>query len=136
MEHRAVAQFADDGGVLERNTRQRGAIRRVFSTLPRPLSPAEVLEAAKGEVPAMGIATVYRTIKTLVDEGEIKSIDIPGEAPRYEQAHLGHHHHFHCRTCDKVFEVDGCPADIQKLAPAGFVTEGHEVMLFGRCTTC
>jgi len=108
----------------------------VFAALHRPLSPAEVLDAAKAEVPSMGIATVYRTIKTLVDEGEIKSIDVPGEAPRYEVAHLGHHHHFHCRACDKVFEVDGCPADIQKLAPAGFLTEGHEVMLFGRCVAC
>ena len=121
---------------MERNTRQRGAIRRVFSAVHRPLSPAEVLMEAKADVPTMGIATVYRTIKTLVDEGEITSIDIPGEAPRYEIAHLGHHHHFHCRTCDKVFEVDGCPADIQRLAPPGFVTDGHEVMLFGRCTSC
>lgn len=121
---------------MERNTKQRGAIRRVFSAQHRPLSPAEVLAAAKAEVPSLGIATVYRTIKTLVDEGEIASIDVPGEAPRYEIAHLGHHHHFHCRGCDKVFEVDGCPADIQKLAPSGFVTEGHEVMLFGRCAHC
>ena len=121
---------------MERNTRQRGAIRRVFAALHRPLSPAEVLQAAQSEVSSMGIATVYRTIKALVDEGEIKSIDVPGEAPRYEVAHLGHHHHFHCRACNKVFEVDGCPSDIQKLAPDGFQTEGHEVMLFGRCVTC
>jgi Fur family transcriptional regulator, ferric uptake regulator len=121
---------------MERNTRQRGAIRRVFSGLHRPLSPAEVLTAAQSEVPSMGIATVYRTIKSMLDDGEIMSIDVPGESPRYEVAHLGHHHHFHCRSCDKVFEVEGCPADIQKLAPTGFLTEGHEVMLFGRCTTC
>jgi Fur family transcriptional regulator, ferric uptake regulator len=121
---------------MERNTRQRGAIRRVFSALHRPLSPAEVLDAAKAEVPSMGIATVYRTIKTLVEDGEIKGVDVPGEAQRYEVAHLGHHHHFHCRTCDKVFEVEGCPVDIQTLAPPGFTTEGHEVMLFGRCAHC
>jgi Fur family transcriptional regulator, ferric uptake regulator len=121
---------------VERNTRQRGAIRRVFSSLHRPLSPAEVLDAAKAEVPALGIATVYRTIKAMVDEGEIASIDVPGEAPRYEIAHLGHHHHFHCRACNKVFEVEGCPTDIPKLAPPGFVADGHEVMLFGRCVTC
>ena len=64
---------------MERNTRQRGAIRKVFSALHRPLSPAEVLNAAQTEVPSMGIATVYRTIKTLVDEGEIMGIDVPGE---------------------------------------------------------
>jgi Fur family transcriptional regulator, ferric uptake regulator len=121
---------------MERNTRQRGAIRQVFASMHRPLSPAEVLVEAQTGVPSLGIATVYRTIKSLLEEGEIKAVDVPGESPRYELAHLGHHHHFHCRTCDKVFEVEGCPVDIQSLAPAGFETDGHEVMLFGRCLVC
>jgi Fur family transcriptional regulator, ferric uptake regulator len=121
---------------MERNTRQRSAIRRVFSAVQRPLSPAEVLDHAKPDVPSLGIATVYRTIKAMADEGEISPVDVPGEAPRYELAHLGHHHHFHCRNCDKVYEVDGCPTDIQRLTPRGFELVGHEVMLFGKCSTC
>lgn len=121
---------------MERNTRQRSAIRQVFEEQGRPLSPTELLDLARRDVPSIGIATVYRTIKAMADDGEITSVDVPGEPPRYERAQLGHHHHFHCRGCDKVFDVHACPSDIEKLAPSGFRLEGHAVMLFGRCVAC
>ncbi|MCU0626378.1 MAG: transcriptional repressor [Gemmatimonadaceae bacterium] len=121
---------------MERNTRQRAAIRQVFEEQGRPLSPGELLDAARLHVPSIGIATVYRTIKAMADDGEIITVDVPGEPPRYERAHLGHHHHFHCRGCDRVYEVHGCPGDIEKLAPTGFKLDGHAVMLFGRCDGC
>lgn len=121
---------------MERTTRQRTAIRAVFDAHARPLSPTELHELAKADVPTIGIATVYRTIKAMVDDGELQPVDVPGEPPRYERAELAHHHHFHCRGCDKVFDVHACPRDIEKLAPSGFRLEGHAVMLFGRCDGC
>lgn len=121
---------------MERTTRQRTAIRTVFEAHPRPLSPTELLDLAKSDVPTIGIATIYRTIKAMVDDGELQPVDIPGEPPRYERTALGHHHHFHCRGCDKVFDVHACPSDIEKLAPTGFRLDGHAVMLFGRCQEC
>jgi Fur family ferric uptake transcriptional regulator len=51
---------------MERNTRQRSAIRDAIAQAQRPLLPHEVLEAARTEVPGMGIATVYRNLKALV----------------------------------------------------------------------
>lgn len=121
---------------MERNTRQRSAIRRAFETTDRPLSPAEVLEAAQDEVPGLGIATVYRAIRDLQAAGWLTPVEIPGEPARYERAHLGHHHHFHCRTCNRVFEVHGCPANLSRLAPSGFEVESHDVVLYGRCDRC
>ena len=52
---------------MERSTRQNAAIRQAIAAAGRPLSPAEVLEAARREVAALGLATVYRTLKALVD---------------------------------------------------------------------
>jgi hypothetical protein len=43
---------------MERNTRQRCAIRDVIALAERPLLPQEVLDAAQQQVPGMGIATV------------------------------------------------------------------------------
>ena len=121
---------------MERSTRQRQAIRNVLEEVGRPMSPAEVLDAARSKVPRLGIATVYRTLGGLVDEGSIIPVALPGEPPRYEVAGKGHHHHFHCRTCGKVFELEGCPADLSSLTPAGFRLESHEIVLYGRCSTC
>ncbi len=121
---------------MERSTRQRQAIRQVMQELNRPLSPSEVLEAARHKVPGLGIATVYRTLKGLVEEGSAIPVELPGEAPRYELSGKKHHHHFHCTRCGKVFELEGCPGDFSFMAPQGFKTERHEIVLYGRCNQC
>ena len=121
---------------MDRNTRQRQAIRRIFEEADRPLSPQEVLPAAQSYVPGLGIATVYRNVKALVQDGWLESVALPGEPPRYEVAGKHHHHHFRCRTCDRVFEIDGCSTNLVQLTPSGFRLEGHEVVLYGLCTAC
>ena len=121
---------------MERNTRQREAIRQVFDDTDRPLGPHEVLDAAQAYVPALGIATVYRNLKGLVEEGHLQLVELPGESPRYERTGKHHHHHFHCRHCGRVYEVHGCPGDLRHLLPPGFVLDEHEVVLYGRCAAC
>jgi Fur family ferric uptake transcriptional regulator len=121
---------------MERRTKQRDAIRRVFVEVPRPLGPVEVLELARSRVSGLGIATVYRTVNSLVDDGWLVPVELPGEAPRYERAGSAHHHHFHCRACTKVFEIPDCPGNFQALTPQGFELSGHEFVLYGRCAAC
>lgn len=121
---------------MERNTRQRTAIREAIQQAGRPLLPQEVLEAAQGGAPGLSIATVYRNLRALVDEGEIASVRLPGENPRYEPAGVGHHHHFQCLSCQRVFEVTACPGDLASLAPPGFTVEDHDLTLYGRCSDC
>lgn len=121
---------------MERNTRQRTAIREVIAQAGRPLLPQEVLEAAQARTPGLSIATVYRNLRTLVGEGELRSVVLPGENARYELAGGGHHHHFQCLTCQRVFEVDACPGNLASLAPPGFSVEDHDLTLYGRCSEC
>ncbi len=121
---------------MERKTRQRDAIRHVFEEDDRPLGPHEVLNAAQASIPGLGIATVYRTLKALTEEGWLAPVELPGEPQRYEVAGKGHHHHFRCRACDRVFEIDGCLINLKQLAPQGFHIDRHEVVLYGTCKTC
>jgi len=122
--------------MMERNTRQRDAIREVFDVIGRPLSPLEVWEEGRSQVARLGIATVYRTINSLVEEGWLVPVDLPGEAPRYERSGSAHHHHFRCNSCARVFEIKGCPGDLRELTPPGFLLFGHEVVLYGQCALC
>lgn len=121
---------------MERSTRQRAAIRSTIEAAGRPLSPQEVLDAAQAEVPGLAIATVYRNLKLLVDAGEIVPVTLPGESPRYEAQQAGHHHHFQCTQCKRVFDVHACPGDLAALAPRGFTVDHHELTLYGRCDQC
>ena len=122
--------------VLQRNTRQKAAIRDVFIAVDRPLGPQEVLDHAGTRIKGLGIATVYRNIKALVEEGWLTPVDLPGDSSRYEVSGKAHHHHFHCRNCGKVFDLPGCPVQVKPILPVGFVATAHELVLYGRCDVC
>ena len=119
-----------------RNTKQRSAIRSVLAQGEHPMTVDELHAGAQKHVNRIGIATVYRAIRSLVDEGDIVPVEVPGEAVRYEASGKGHHHHFHCRTCGRVYEIHGCTRSIEVLAPAGFAVEAHDLILTGRCEQC
>ncbi len=121
---------------MQRETRQRRAIQQVFDEATRPLGPEEVLVAARRWVPQLGQATVYRALGALQQERRVVPVDIPGHPSRYERAGLKHHHHFACTGCGRVFELDGCPYAGDKGVPRGFNVEGHEIILYGRCSGC
>ncbi len=121
---------------MERNTRQRGAIRRAIQRADRPLSVQEILDDARDEVGGLGIATVYRNIRALLEEHWLTSVELPGEVPRYELHGKEHHHHFQCRACDRFFEAVGCVPGLKSMVPKGFTLEAHEVVLYGTCADC
>ncbi len=123
---------------MPRSTRQQEAVRKAIETSSRPLSPGEVHDAARQEVASISLSTVYRALGRMVDAGDIVPVDIPGGPPRYEttRAAARHHHHFHCRSCDRVYDLDGCARGVGLLAPEGFEVDDHEILLFGRCRRC
>ncbi len=121
---------------MKHKTRQRQAIANCLDKADGPMSPQEVYEQAEKIVTGLGIATVYRNLKLLVSEGKAKELAFPGEGSRYEPTGLGHHHHFLCRGCDRVFCVHGCPGGFNSMIPSGFALEEHEIVLYGKCQEC
>lgn len=123
-------------GTMKRQTQQRDVICRVLEVAGRPLSVNEILGLAKSVVPGLGIATVYRNLKTLQEEKRVVPVNLPGQPPRWEMLINGHHHHFLCRMCDKLFEVKDCPEDLARLLPPGYTLEDHDILLRGLCESC
>lgn len=120
---------------IRRSTRQNNAIRCVLAEAGRPLLPTEILIAAQAIVPSLGMATVYRNLKQLTEDGDVQVVELPGESPRYELCGA-HHHHFLCHQCQRVFDIDTCPGDLQKIAPPGFTVADHDLTLYGTCPQC
>lgn len=121
---------------MSRTTQQRTAIRAAIESAGRPLTPQETLDAASAEVPGLGIATVYRALSAGVDEGWLKAVEFATGPTRYELADLQHHHHFRCEVCDKVYDLHGCPGNLQRLLPEGFTLSDHDIVLHGTCDRC
>jgi Fur family ferric uptake transcriptional regulator len=121
--------------VVERNTRQKQAIRDAFERVGRPLSTEEVHAEAERASQGLGMATVYRSIRSLLEDGWLSVVDVPGRNPLYEIAGKAHHHHFSCTVCSRTFELEGCATIAVKL-PRGFKTSAHELTFFGTCANC
>ena len=121
---------------MRRQTQQRDTIHRVIEETDRPLTAEEIFSAAKRTVRGLGIATVYRNLKRMVGTGELTVVELPGEPARYEMSGKGHHHHFICDVCDRVFEVSFCTPELARMTPRAFQLDRHEVVLYGRCAEC
>lgn len=123
---------------MHRQTQQRLAIEAAFASAGRPLAPHEILEAAREQAPSLNLATVYRTLKRMVEDRAIHPVELPGEPARYElrAAADHHHHHFRCERCDSVFDLKGCVEGLKRLLPRGFRMTGHDIVLYGHCAGC
>ena len=121
---------------MSRKTKQKKAIELILQEQQHPLKPIEIHQLALPSVPSLGIATVYRTLKQLIEEGRVTTLELPGEPPRYERTNKAHHHHFLCLKCHQVFELDECLQGIHQLAPKTFQVIDHEINLYGYCANC
>jgi Fur family ferric uptake transcriptional regulator len=92
------------------------------------------------QVPGVGRATVFRTIKLLSDMGIVCRILVEDGSLRYRLSQRqDHHHHLVCVSCASVQELDACidPEVLDDLARStGYEIEGHWLEFFGRCTAC
>ncbi len=124
---------------MKRRTSQRRAILHALETAPGPLTPQEVLERAGQTQTSLGLATVYRNLGSLEEDGDVIAVHLPGESARFELAGRGHHHHFCCESCEGVFELDAtCPVAVLEgvTLPGGFRVKDHELTLYGLCPGC
>ena len=117
-----------------RDTRQKRAIRHVLEHAEHPLTPDEVYAAAKRRSGGLGIATVYRALKSLLDERWLRAVELPGRPALYERAAKSHHHHFVCDRCARVYELEGC--EVKPRLPRAFHARDHDVTIYGVCAAC
>jgi Fe2+ or Zn2+ uptake regulation protein len=118
-----------------RTTRQRKAILAVLQAEARPLTVNEIYEKALETSAGLGLRTVYRNVRELVDEGKLVGVVFPGQPPRYEVVVDNRARpHFVCGVCNKVFELEPLADDpaLKREIP-GFVVEGAETIYYGRC---
>ena len=99
-----------------------------------------ILERARRKNPSISFATVYRTMRLLVDAGVAHARDFGGGSTIYEIAHgRSHHDHLICERCGTVVEFVN--DQIEKLQERiagrhGFVLRRHRHELFGLCAKC
>lgn len=99
-----------------------------------------LLEKVRKQNPSVGFATVYRTMKLLVEAGVAHERDFGARASLYEVAQdREHHDHLVCDGCGKVVEFVNPQIEDQQEKVArkhGFTLRRHRHELFGLCQRC
>lgn len=118
------------------STAQREVLKEVLEQAQNPLTAEEIYRLGKAKKKSLGMATVYRALKNLEEDGYTSAVEIPGSTPRYEKKKPLHHHHFLCESCNRVFDLEGCLHEVEGLAPIKFQVKRHEIILYGACAEC
>ena len=91
------------------------------------------------DLPHIGRATIFRTIKLLLESGIICKLTLINGEPRYSLAHAEHHHHTVCVSCGKVGEFHAGTAErVLRLIgnEVGGSIVGHRIELYINCADC
>jgi Fur family ferric uptake transcriptional regulator len=128
------------GAQVNRNTRQRSAVLALLGEVEEFRSAQHLHDLLRHRGTSIGLTTVYRTLQSLADAGEIDVMRPPGGDHLYRRCSSGrHHHHLVCRECGRTEEVAG--PDVEHWAETvaadhGFADVSHTLEIFGTCTGC
>ena len=121
-----------------KSTRQRDLIVETFFRLDKHINPDELLAEVRKAKPTIGYATVYRTLKLLVEQdlavpknfgdGQTRFDPIHGQDPQ--------HDHLICVTCRKIIEFNDAQI-AERLAAVsedlGFNLLGKKLEIYAEC---
>ena len=118
-----------------RDTAPRRAIVQAVAQTEKHFS-AEDLRA---QLPEVGRATIYRSLKLLLDAGVVCRVLLEDGELHYQLSHQGHHHHLLCVHCGSSQDLTGCDIEDVLIATSsrhGFELSGHWLEVYGRCREC
>jgi Fur family ferric uptake transcriptional regulator len=119
-------------------TAQRLAVFKAISEHPH-ITAEGVAEAARADIGAISLQSVYNALGVLVDAGLVRHIQPVGSPSRYEDRVGDNHHHVVCRECGRLEDVD-CAVGYTPCLTAsddhGFAIDEADVVYWGRCPQC
>ena len=86
-----------------------------------------------------GRATVYRTIRLLVEQGLLCKLAMDSGAPRYTLSGMAHHHHVVCVSCGAVrdFRQTVIERALKSMEEdVGDTVVGHRIEVYVLCASC
>lgn len=123
---------------MERMTHQREIILEELRKVKCHPTADELYGMIKTRLPRISLATVYRNLELMADDGMIRKLEYAGKQKRFD-GDTRNHHHIRCVECgrlDDIFVspvegVDDCIVD-----SGGYSVLGHRLEFFGICSEC
>ena len=121
-----------------RATRQLEAVFQALQGDPTHPFADEIYRRVRQTLPHISLATVYRNLQRLVQEGKIRSVVLGERVARYDPE-ISDHDHFICERCGRVIDLfleRDRQVDLTPLAKAGYLVTAHNLTVYGVCEVC
>lgn len=131
-----------------RLTSARESILNILSKEKKHLSADELFSLARNVSPGIGLATIYRALEFLSNNGMIKKLDFGTGMSKYElkqETEEGYHQYIVCEICGKVFDhncLDSQEVEMFKYfakkvrSKYDFEIDLNRVQFYGVCSKC
>ena len=122
----------------KRTTRQ---LEQVFKALQGDHSHPfahEIYRRVHKRLPRISLATVYRNLHSLVEEGKIHTLLLDEQGARFDPE-TSQHDHFVCTRCGRVVDLflrRDRQLDLSSLAKQGYIVTTHALTVHGICRIC
>lgn len=119
-------------------SKQREAIKEyLMSTKVHPTAET-VFQHVREDNPKISLATVYRNLTLLVENGEARKIST-GDGTEHYDGDTSPHSHYACRCCHKIYDLDIVCSVEQVLAVSSIglgTVENANIIFTGVCNDC
>lgn len=123
----------------QRFTEQRATIYRYLAATDVHPTADEVFLAVRRSLPGISLATVYKSLETLVGCGLAMKLTYADNSARYD-GRTDPHHHARCVVCDSVVDIPGeipdAEVDALRQRAGNFTVTGYRLEFSGYCSTC
>jgi len=119
-----------------KNSKQRDAILRGLQSRCDHPTAEQLYFDLKSECPALSLATVYRNLNVLEEQGLVRRIPAV-EADRFD-GDISLHYHLTCQKCGCLIDLKVRGDEIIDKLPVDFDGEikSHSLMFYGLCPKC
>lgn len=120
-------------------TPQRLAILAYVNQCEGYFTAGEIYQNLRKLYPGIGMVTIYRNLKLLVQVGMVCELQSGQNEHCYTRYRGAHHHHLICQACARVIDVGSC--DLSSLESdlaqkTGFDIREHRLEFYGFCRHC
>lgn len=124
---------------VKRFSRKREAIRNVLMSTTSHPTAEWIYTQLKPEIPDLSLATVYRNLNEMKENGDVQSVAFWGGKERFD-GNTKKHSHFVCESCGRIddFHFIHHDTDLDLAAQQHFKgkIDFHSLVFHGVCDEC